>query len=633
MSTLLDKIKLPDTLRELSGKQLDQIAEEVRQKIIEVTSKTGGHVAPSLGAVELAVALHASFITPKDKIIWDVGHQAYAHKILTGRLDQFETLRTFGGISGFPKPTESPHDAFAVGHASTSISAALGMARVRDLKGEDNAVVAVIGDGSLSGGLAFEGVNNVDGMKGNLIVILNDNEMSISRNVGAYSHYLTRVATSDLYVELRNRIEKVVKRIPRVGVPLFEAARKLKDRTKHIVVSFKVDVMFEELGFKYFGPIDGHNIPLLISTLHYAREINGPVLVHILTKKGKGYPPAEKDPSRFHGTGPFEIKTGKPLNGSSGLTYTKVFGRAMAKLGGQNEKIIGITAAMIDGTGLEEFAAKFPKRFFDVGIAEEHAITFAAGLAISGYRPVAAIYSSFLQRAYDQIVHDVCMQNLPVTFCLDRAGIVGEDGPTHHGAFDLAFMRSIPNMTVMAPKDENELQHMLNTALTVNGPVSVRYPRGKGPGAELDGELKELEIGKGEIAFEKVESRTQNVERRILLIAIGSMVYPSVAAAKLLEKAGKAVTVINARFVKPLDKDLILEQAKQVKQVVTIEEGVIDGGFGSAVLELLADEGVNVPVQRIGLPDKFIEQGKIAELHKIYGLTAEGICRAVLAQA
>ncbi|MBN2057658.1 MAG: 1-deoxy-D-xylulose-5-phosphate synthase [Candidatus Saganbacteria bacterium] len=622
MSTLLDKIKLPETLRELSGKQLDQVASEVRARIIETTARTGGHVAPSLGAVELAVALHASFESPRDKIIWDVGHQAYAHKILTGRLDRFSTLRTMNGLSGFPKPAESPHDAFAVGHASTSISAALGMAKVRELNKENYAIVAVIGDGSMSGGLAWEGVNNIDGMKSNLIIILNDNEMSISKNVGAYAAYLTKVSTSDLYIDLRNRIERVVKRIPKVGVPLFEAAKKLKDRTKHIVVSFKVDVMFEELGFKYFGPIDGHNIPLIMSTLHHAREIEGPVLVHVITKKGKGYPPAEKDPSRFHGTGPFNIKTGAALNGQKGLTYTKVFGQTLARIGERNDKVIGITAAMIDGTGLEEFATKFPRRFFDVGIAEEHAVTFAAGLAISGYRPVAAIYSTFLQRAYDQIVHDVCLQNLPVTFCLDRAGIVGEDGPTHHGVFDLAFLRSIPNMTVMAPKDENELQHMLNTALKINGPVSIRYPRGKGPGAELDAELKELEVGKGEVVFDSPEPR-------ILIVAIGSMVQPSVEAAKLLEQAGVAATVINARFAKPLDKELILEQAKKAKQVVTVEEGVLDGGFGSALLELLAETGLNIPVQRIGLPDKFVEQGKIAELHDSYGLTAKKIYQTV----
>jgi 1-deoxy-D-xylulose-5-phosphate synthase len=586
MSDLLGNIKLPDTLRDLSAKQLEQVAAEVRAKIIEVTARTGGHVAPSLGAVELAVALHASFESPKDKLIWDVGHQAYAHKILTGRLDKFATLRQPGGLSGFPKPSESPHDAFAVGHASTSISAALGMVKARDLKGEHHAVVAVIGDGSLSGGLAFEGVNNVDGMKSNLIVILNDNEMSISKNVGAYSNYLTRVATSDLYVDLRNRIERVVKRVPRVGVPLFEAAKKLKDRTKHIVVSFKVDVMFEELGFKYFGPIDGHNIPLIISTLHHARDIEGPVLVHVITKKGKGYAPAEKEPSRFHGTGPFDIKTGKPLS-SGGQTYTSVFGKTMARLGEDNERVVGITAAMIDGTGLEEFARKFPKRFFDVGIAEEHAITFAAGLAISGYRPVAAIYSSFLQRAYDQIVHDVCLQDLPVVFCLDRAGIVGEDGPTHHGLFDMAFLRSIPNMTVMAPQDENELQHMLFSAVKHDGPIAVRYPRGGGPGAKLDAELKKLEIGRGEIVYKSTEHRARNTEHRVI-IAIGSMVHPSIEAAKLLEKEGVSATVINTRFVKPLDKELILKTVKSAARIVTVEEGVLEGGFGSAVLELLS---------------------------------------------
>jgi 1-deoxy-D-xylulose-5-phosphate synthase len=625
MSTLLDKIKLPETLRELSGKQLEQIASEVRKKIIEVTSQTGGHVAPSLGAVELAVALHAAFESPTDKIVWDVGHQAYAHKILTGRLENFQTLRSYNGISGFPKPSESPHDAFAVGHASTSISAALGMAKVRDLKGEKHSVVAVIGDGSLSGGLAFEGVNNVDGLKSNLIVILNDNEMSISRNVGAYSNYLTRVATSDLYIDLRNRIERVAKKIPAVGVPLFQAAKRLKDRTKHIVVSFKVDVIFEELGFKYFGPIDGHNIPLIMSTLHHAREIEGPVLIHVITKKGKGYPPAEKDPSRFHGTGPFEVKTGAAKNDKK-TTYTSIFGKTISKLGEANERIIAITAAMIDGTGLDEFAKKFPQRFFDVGIAEEHAITFAAGLAISGFRPVAAIYSTFLQRAYDQIVHDVCLQNLPAVFCLDRAGLVGEDGPTHHGLFDIAYLRHIPNLTVMAPKDENELQHMLNTALKHNGPIALRYPRGSGPGAELDEELKKLDVGKGEIIY---KSKIQNPKSKQCIISIGSMVYPAVEAARLLEKDGVAATVINARFVKPLDKDLIIKEVKTANKIVTIEEGVLEGGFGSAVLELLSENGLNIPVQRLGLPSKFIEQGKRAELLKIYGLTPQKIYQQI----
>ncbi|PIS29007.1 1-deoxy-D-xylulose-5-phosphate synthase [Candidatus Saganbacteria bacterium CG08_land_8_20_14_0_20_45_16] len=609
MSTLLDKIKLPETLRELSAKQLEQVAEEVRQKIIEVTAQTGGHVAPSLGAVDLAVALHASFQSPKDRIVWDVGHQAYAHKILTGRLNKFDTLRTYGGLSGFPKPSESVHDAFGVGHASTSISAALGLVKARDLNEEKHSVIAVIGDGSLSSGLAFEGVNNVDGFKSNLIVILNDNEMSISKNVGAMSNYLTQVATSNLYVELRDRIEKVVKHIPRVGMSLFEAAKKLKDRTKHIVVNFKVNVMFEELGYKYFGPIDGHNIPLLMSTLHYVREVEGPVLVHVITKKGKGYPPAEKEPSRFHGVGPFVIATGE-TKASPKVTYTSVFGQTIVELAQKNNKLIAITAAMLDGTGLEEFAQKFPERFFDVGIAEEHAVTFAAGLAISGFRPVVAVYSTFLQRAYDQIIHDVCLQNLPVVFCLDRAGLVGEDGPTHHGVFDIAFLRSIPNMTVMTPADGDELKEMLGKALTLNGPVAIRYPRGSVP--------------------EKCQMSNDKCQiNEVVILAIGSMVAPSVEAAALLEKEGISAKVVNARYVKPLDEKLILEAIKGAEKIVTVEEGVLEGGFGSAILEFLNEKGINTPVKRLGLPDKFIEQGKRDQLLEICGLTAEKICQAV----
>jgi 1-deoxy-D-xylulose-5-phosphate synthase len=628
MTTILYGIKLPEALRGLSAKQLEQVAQEVRWKIIETTSKTGGHVASSLGSVELTVALHATFESPKDKIIWDVGHQAYAHKILTGRLEKFQTLRQYKGISGFPNKDESPHDIFTVGHASTSISQALGLVRARDLAGEKFSVAAVIGDGSLSGGLAFEGVNNVDGLNTNLIVILNDNEMSISKNVGAISNYLTQVTTSDAYIDLRNRIEKLVKHIPRVGVPLFEAARKLKDRTKHIVVSFKVDVIFEELGFKYFGPIDGHNIPLIISTLHHARDIQGPVLIHVLTKKGKGYPPAEADPTRFHGTGPFDIATGKPLNGGGKPTYTSVFGNTILKLAEINPKIVGITAAMIDGTGLEEFAKKFPKRFFDVGIAEEHAVTFSGGLAKEGFRPVVAIYSTFLQRAYDEIMHDVALQYLPVIFAIDRAGIVGEDGATHNGAFDIAYMRSVPGMVMMAPKDENEFQHTLYTAVKYNwGPISIRYPRGSGPGVKLDEEFKHLDLGKGEIIY---KSEIRNPKSEQCIISIGSMVYPSVEAAKLLENDGIAATVINARFIKPLDKKLIIESVKSVNSIVTVEEGTLSGGFGSAVLELLAEEGINLPVLRIGLPDEFIEHGRREEMLEKYGLTGGGIYQRIL---
>jgi 1-deoxy-D-xylulose-5-phosphate synthase len=627
MSTLLDKIKLPETLRELSTKQLEQVSSEIRQKIIAVCSRTGGHVASSLGSVELAVSLHAAFESPKDKILWDVGHQAYAHKILTGRLNEFSTLRQAGGISGFPNAAESPHDQFTVGHASTSISQALGLVKARDLAGENYSVIAVIGDGSLSGGLAFEGVNNVDGLSSNMIVILNDNEMSISKNVGAISNYLTQVSTSNAYVDLRNRIEKITKRIPRVGVSLFEAAKKFKSRTRHIVMSFKVDVIFEELGFKYFGPIDGHNIPLIMSTLSHAREIPGPVLIHVLTKKGKGFPPAEKDPTRFHGIGPFDPVTGESLNGSSRNTYTAVFGRTISRLAEVNPSVVGVTAAMLDGTGFEEFAEKFPGRFFDVGIAEEHAVTFAGALAKGGYRPVVAIYSTFLQRAYDEIVHDVCLQNLPVVFAVDRAGIVGEDGATHNGIFDLAYLRCLPNLVIMAPKDENELQQMLYTAVNHNGPIALRYPRGSGPGAELNTDPGVLEIGKAETVY---RSKIENRKSKIAIIALGSMVYPSIEAAKSLEKEGIGSKVINARFVKPLDRHTITRAVEDVNLVLTVEEGVLEGGFGSAVLELLEQEGVNVRLKRLGLPSKFIEHGKRDELLARYRLNAEQIAKEIL---
>ncbi|MFC1496741.1 1-deoxy-D-xylulose-5-phosphate synthase [Candidatus Margulisiibacteriota bacterium] len=621
MSKLLDKLKLPEALKELSAKQLNQVANEVRGKIISVTSKTGGHLASSLGAVELTVALHATLATPKDKIVWDVGHQAYAHKILTGRIDRFDTVRQYKGLSGFPNVNESEHDHFTVGHASTSISQALGLVRARDYLKEDYSVVAVIGDAAVSGGLAFEGVNNVSGLKSNLVVVLNDNEMSISKNVGSLSNYLTAVRTSNFYVDIIGRIERVVKRIP-LGTPLFEAAKKLKDRTRQIVMDFKVDVIFEELGFKYFGPIDGHNIPLLISTLHHAKEINGPVLIHILTKKGKGYTHAEDDPTRFHGAAPYHVKNGKVRKNGSGLSYTAVFGKTLTKIAEKNKKVTAITAAMIDGTGLTEFSEKYPERFFDVGIAEEHAITFAGGLAKGGLKPVAAIYSTFLQRAYDQIIHDVCLQNLPVVFALDRAGIVGEDGATHNGIFDMAYLRTIPNLTVMAPKDENEFQHMLYTATEHAGPISLRYPRGKGQGIELDMEFRKINIGEAEIFFKSELSKTN-----ICIIAIGSMVYPVVEAAKRLNKDGISVTVINARFVKPLDKKLILKEAKNNNYIVTVEEGTLEGGFGSAVIGLLQDE--KVPIKRIGLPDEFIEHGGREQMLDIYGLTAEKIYQTI----
>lgn len=625
MSTLISELKLPGALKELTGKQLEQVAADVREKIIEVTARTGGHVASSLGAVDLAVAIHATFNSPRDKIVWDVGHQAYAHKILTGRLEDFGTLRQSGGISGFPKISESEHDAFGTGHASTSISAALGIAKARDLRNEKYSVVAVIGDGSMSGGLAYEGVNNAAHLKTNIIVILNDNEMSISKNVGAMANYLTQLATSDVYNDLRDRVEKLVTRIPKVGIPLFQAAKKLKDRTKHIVMSFKVDVIFEEWGFKYFGPIDGHNIPLIMSTLHHAREIEGPVLIHVHTKKGKGYPPAEKDPTCFHGIGAFDLKTGQKLNGSDADSYTAIFGRMMTELAKNDRRLVGITAAMIDGTGLEEFADKFPDRFFDVGIAEEHAVEFAAGLAVAGMRPVAAIYSTFLQRAYDQIIQDVCLQNLPVTFCLDRAGVVGEDGPTHHGLFDLAYLRLIPNLIVMAPKDGGELEQMLKTAVHHDGPAALRYPRGKA--AALNGnEAVPIVVGKGELLF---QPKVSGAKAKVAILAIGSMVGPALAAAKLLAKEVIAPAVVNARFLKPLDSELILKTAAHADLIVTIEEGVLAGGFGSAVVELLEEKKITKPVIRLGFPDIFIEQGPRAVLLEKYGLSADGIAEKI----
>ncbi len=620
MTTLLDKLKLPQALKELSAKQLNQVATEIRNKIIDTTSNTGGHLASSLGTVELTVAMHTVYDSPKDKIVWDVGHQSYAHKLLTGRLERFDTLRQYKGLSGFPNIHESEHDHFTVGHASTSISQALGLVRARDIRKEDYSVVALIGDASVSTGLAFEGMNNVGELKSNLVVILNDNEMSISKPVGAFSNYLTAVRTSDFYTDIVKRIERVVKRIP-LGAPLFDAAKKLKDRTRQIVMNFKVDVIFEELGFTYFGPIDGHNIPLLMSTLHHAKDSEGPVLIHVLTKKGKGYHHAEEDPTRFHGASPYEVSNGKGKKNGSDLSYTAVYGKTISNIAEKNKKIVAITAAMVDGTGLKEFSEKFPNRFFDVGIAEEHAVTFAGGLACGGVKPFVTIYSTFLQRAYDQIIHDVCLQDLPVVFAIDRAGIVGEDGATHNGIFDLAYLRTIPNMVIMAPKDEAEFQDMLYTASKHNGPISVRYPRGVGPGAKLSQEFKKIKIGKGEVVC---GSRVKGQGSRVIF-AIGSMVYPAIEVAKKLEN----VEVINARFVKPLDRDLIIKAAKRADHIITIEEGTVCGGFGSAIEELLQEEGINLPVLRLALPDEFIEHGSRQQILDIYGLTPEKIYEVV----
>jgi 1-deoxy-D-xylulose-5-phosphate synthase len=616
---ILDKISNTQDLRALLREELSPLAEEVRREIIEVVSKTGGHLASSLGVVDLTIALHYAFDTPKDRIVWDVGHQAYAHKILTGRRSQFPTLRQHGGLSGFPKREESPCDHFDVGHASTSISAALGIAAARDIKGEDYRVIAVIGDGSISAGLAFEGLNQAGHLKKKLLVILNDNEMSISPNVGALSAYLNRLMTGNFYTKLRQETKHFLQGIPKVGGSMFNLAKKAEDSIKGLMVP---GMLFEDLGFQYIGPLDGHNIDHLLRTFENIKDYTWPVLVHVITKKGKGCSFAECNPSQYHGTPPFDPKTGKSASRKESLlSYTEVFGQTMIKLAEENDKLVAISAAMSEGTGLDKFADHFPERFFDVGIAESHGVTFACGLAAEGLHPVAAIYSTFTQRAYDQVVHDLCLQNLPVTLALDRAGLVGEDGPTHHGVFDIAYLRHVPNMVVMAPKDENELQHMIKTAVEHAGPAAVRYPRGTGCGVPMDQELRTLGIGKAELIKDGGDG---------VIIAIGNMVYPSLEAAKRLAEEGISVAVVNARFVKPIDDEMIVSLAKKTGRIVTAEEHALYGGFGSAVLECLDARGVTgVKTLRIGLPDTYIEHGPQKVLRQKYGLDADGIYKSV----
>ena len=614
---LLDKIDSPADLKGLSVHELEGLAEEIRQKIIETVSKTGGHLAPSLGTVELAIALHYVFDTPRDKIIWDVGHQAYAHKLLTGRRDLFHTLRTYGGISGFPKMAESPFDTFDTGHSSTSISAGLGISTAKALKGEKNKVIAVIGDGSMTAGMAFEGLTQSGHMEKDLIVVLNDNAMSISPNVGAFSSFLSRKMTGKRFVNFKKEIEVFLKSIPGVGEDILNVARKWEDS---FLTFFTQGMLFEALKFKYIGPIKGHRIDLLIETFNNTRHLEGPVLIHAVTVKGKGYGPAEKDPAHYHGVGSFEISTGSPpKNGPKPPpSYTEVFGRTMVELGRENEKLFAITAAMPEGTGLTEFSEVYPERFLDVGIAEQHAVTFAAGLATEGFRPVVAIYSTFLQRAYDQIIHDVCLPGLPVIFAIDRGGLVGEDGPTHHGHFDITYLRSLPNMTLMAPKDENELRHMLYTALQQKGPVGIRYPRGKGHGVPMDKNYKNIPIGEAEILRQGKD---------LLILALGSTVYTSLEAADRLEKEGCSACVVNCRFVKPLDRQLG-ELAGSIGRVLIVEENIRQGGLGGAVLEMFNDMGIeNVRIKRIGLPDKFVEHGPAALLREKYGLDSSGILK------
>jgi 1-deoxy-D-xylulose-5-phosphate synthase len=619
MEKILSNIYSPDDLKKLPAGDLPRLAAELREEIIATCAANGGHLAPSLGVVELTIALHRVFDSPRDRIVWDVGHQAYAHKLLTGRRERFRTLRTLGGISGFPKRAESPHDAFDVGHSSTSISAAVGLAVGRDLKKERNKVIAVIGDGSMTGGIAYEGLNQAGHLNRDLVVILNDNEMSIAENVGALSTFLSRTITNEFVHKIKKDVEGFLEGLDGFGQGMLKIAKRAEESLKGL---FTPGMLFEAFGFEYVGPIDGHDIAGLQETLEKVKRFDDAVLIHVLTRKGKGYRPAEENPSLFHGVGPFEVTTGKVMKGKGGgASYTAVFGEAIRKIAAEDDRVVAITAAMPDGTGLTPFAREFPARFFDVGIAEQHGVTFAAGLAAEGYRPVFAVYSSFLQRAYDQVFHDVCLQNLPVVFAIDRAGVVGSDGPTHHGVFDLSYLRHLPGMTLMAPKDENELQHMLFTAVEHGGPVALRYPRGNGFGVPLDQAFRTIPLGKGEVLRRGKDGA---------ILAVGTMVQPALEAALALAAEGLDLSVVNARFIKPLDRELILSLARETGRLFTAEENAIQGGFGTAVLELLEEEGVEgVAVTRFGYPDRFIEQGEQPELRALYGLDAAGIAAGI----
>lgn len=621
MTCYLKNLCSPDQLSDLSFEQLAGLAQEIRELMIGTVARNGGHLASNLGVVELTLALHKVFESPRDKIVFDVGHQSYVHKILTGRKEQFDTLRTYKGICGFPRRDESEHDAFNAGHSSTSISAALGMALARDMRGEKHKVVAVIGDGSLTGGLAFEGLNHAGHLKRDLIVVLNDNEMSISKNVGAVSHYLAKMRLTPTYSWAKHNIEFFLRRIPAIGESVANTAERMKSSVKYLLIP---GMFFEELGFTYLGPIDGHDLPLLVEVMEKAKSLREPVLVHVLTQKGKGYPPAECQADKFHGVGPFCIDSGKTFKDSQLPTYTSVFGDAMLELAAIMPEVVGITAAMSDGTGLDQFARKYPHRFFDVGIAEQHAVTMAAGLASQGKRPVVAVYSTFSQRAFDSLIHDVCLQNLPVVVALDRAGLVGEDGPTHHGAFDLSFCRLIPNLTIMAPKDEAELRDMLFTSLQMQGPVILRYPRGRSEGFDLPTQPQQFAVGKSEWVKQG---------RDLVFLAVGTMVQTAAKAALCFEKMGIEAGVVNMRFIKPLDVDRIREVFHSARWLVTLEENSLVGGFGSAVLEAVNDLKGNsdsdLRVLRLGLPDCFVEQGTRDELLSALGLDVTGIVRTV----
>ena len=615
---LLEKIDSPEDLKKLSIDELNQLASEIRRYLIEVLSKNGGHVAPNLGAVELTLALHYVFNSPIDKLVWDVGHQAYVHKIVTGRREAFKTIRQYGGISGFLKRDESPHDIFGAGHAGTALSAAMGIAIARDMKGEDWKVVAIVGDGALTAGMALEALNQIGQLKKDMIIVLNDNKMSIDENVGALSNYFARLVTSPVYNKFKEDVWELLGRLPSryLSLRAREVARKIKETLQHFAVP---SILFEELGYRYVGPFDGHDIKLLIDNFERVKNLKGPTIVHVLTVKGKGYKPAEKNPEYFHGLGPFDPETGKPLpKKDKRPRYTKVFGQTLLEYARKDPKIVAITAAMPLGTGLNYIRDELPDQYIDVGIAEQHAVTLAGGLAVEGMKPFATIYSTFLQRAFDQIIHDIALQNLPVRFAIDRGGLVGEDGPTHHGVFDLSYLRMIPNMVVMAPRDAEQLRDMIRTAVEYDmGPIAFRYPRDKVPfEPDYSREPQPVPIGKAEIMKEDGD---------ILLVAIGSMVLPSLNAANALAERGINIKVVDARFVKPLDEELLLDLAADAKAIVTVEENVLAGGFGSAILELLSSRGIRKPVLNIGLPDRFIEHGPRSKLLEVVGLTSEGV--------
>jgi 1-deoxy-D-xylulose-5-phosphate synthase len=616
--SILKTIHSPADLKRLKPAQFPILCQELREQIIGAVSNVGGHLASNLGVVELTVALHYLLDTPQDRIVWDTSNQAYAHKLLTGRREQFHTLRQYGGLSGFCKREESVYDTFNAGHAGTGVSAAYGMVEAREQQGQKHKVVCVVGDGAMTAGMTLEGLHHAGGLGKDFLVILNDNQMSISKNVGAISSYLNRTFTGEFYTKMREETGQLLRKIPHIGYDVEKFARRAEELAKGAILP---GLLFEELGFRYAGPIDGHNFEHLLPTLENVLKMRGPVLLHVITKKGLGYAPAEKNPVWFHACPPFVRETGAPAKKAVRPSYTQIAIDSLIRLAREDRRVVAITAAMCEGTGLNAFEKEFPDRLYDVGIAEQHAVTFAAGLAAQGMRPVVAMYATFLQRAYDQVVHDVATQNLPVTFCIDRGGLVAEDGTTHHGAFDYAYLRHMPNMVIMAPKDENELQHMLKTALQYDGPASVRYPRGVSLGVKMDRELSALPIGKAELLRDGTDAA---------IIAIGVSVWPAVQAAEQLSQEGVSTAVVNARFAKPLDQDLIVEVAKRVRYVVTVEEGCKMGGFGSAVLEALSDAGVTgVRTKILGLPDWYIEQGPQDLLRERYGLTTDGIARSV----